>query len=356
MATQPFFSIVMPVYGVENYLQDAVYSVLKQTCSDFELLLIDDCSVDGSAALCQKLEREDERIRLYRNEKNLGLSLTRNVGMKKAQGRYIWFMDADDVVEDSLLQQVKDSLEENPAQLVLWGMKEVYYDAQGKQVNSVEIAYPRHTFRSAEELRPHIVELEKKLLYGYAWNKMYDLSYLKALDLQFEKITLIEDIVFNVKYCMDISSMNILDTTPYHYAKRIEGSLTTKYVPDYYELHCHRTKIILEQYERWGLCTKEVRDILGCMYIRYVFSALQRNCDRRSKMTHKMRLAWMKERYRETLFQELIPCAKPQSFFMKWMLLCLKSRASILALITGRLIYMVKNKMPMLFSEWKRGR
>lgn len=334
MATQPFFSIVMPVYGVENYLQEAVYSVLKQTCSDFELLLIDDCSVDGSAALCRKLKEEDERIRLYRNEENLGLSLTRNVGLQKARGRYIWFMDADDVVEESLLQQVKESLVKNPAQLVMWGIKEEYYDTQGRMAKCVEISYPRQYFCSEQELRPHIIALEKKLLYGYAWNKMYDLSYLRTLDLHFEKITLIEDIVFNVKYCMDISSMNILETTPYHYAKRGEGSLTTKYVPRYYELHCHRTEILLKQHEKWGICTEEVMDTLGCMYIRYVFSALQRNCDRRSEMTWKTRRMWMKERYREELFQKLIRYANPQSFFMKWMSFCLKKRITTLSLIT----------------------
>ena len=353
MAQQPFFSIVMPVYGVEKYLQAAVDSVLRQTFSDFELILVDDCSVDGSGKICETLARRDCRIRVFHNEKNLGLSLTRNVGLGYARGHYIWFMDSDDVVDDSLLQQVWDSLQKNKAQLVLWGIQEEYFDEKGNLRRTTIIDYPEYFFRSPEELRPHMIELEKRLLYGYAWNKIYDLSYLKNLGLQFEKITLIEDIVFNVKYCMDITGLNILGTAPYHYAKRGDGSLTTKYVPEYYELHQHRTRILMEQYETWGMSTPQVQNSLGCMHVRYIYSAMQRNCDKRAGMTHRMRRNWMRQLYKDNLYLALIPVTQPRSLSMRWMLCCLKHRWTTLSLFTARVIYLIKNKMPMIFAALK---
>ena len=73
-----------------------------------------------------------------------------------------------------------------------------------------------HYYRSAEEFRPHIIELEQQTLYGYAWNKFYLLSYIRELKLDYENVRLIEDIVFNVKYFMDIERLNILSLSLIH--------------------------------------------------------------------------------------------------------------------------------------------
>ena len=84
----PYFSVIMPVYGVEKYLRDTLDSVLRQTFADFELILVDDCSKDGSGKICDEVAASDGRVRVIHKEKNGGASSARNLGTKSASGKY----------------------------------------------------------------------------------------------------------------------------------------------------------------------------------------------------------------------------------------------------------------------------
>ena len=101
----------MPAYGVEKYLEKAVKSIVAQTFSDWELLIVEDGSPDKTGEIAEKLAKNDERIQVFHHEKNRGLSPARNTGMSHAKGQYIWFMDPDDTVDKDVLEQVRRSLE-----------------------------------------------------------------------------------------------------------------------------------------------------------------------------------------------------------------------------------------------------
>ena len=90
------YSIVMPIYNVENFLRDSVSDILCQIVSDFELILVDDCSTDSSGKICDELESNDKRIRVLHLPENGGLSNARNQGLDVANGEYIMFLDPDD--------------------------------------------------------------------------------------------------------------------------------------------------------------------------------------------------------------------------------------------------------------------
>lgn len=98
----PEISIIVPVYNVEKYLRRCVDSILAQTFTDFELLLIDDGSPDNSGAICDEYAAKDDRIRVFHKE-NDGVSSARNLGLDKAQGKYIGFVDGDDIVHEHFL-------------------------------------------------------------------------------------------------------------------------------------------------------------------------------------------------------------------------------------------------------------
>jgi len=119
MGNQPFFSIVMPVYNVSKYLKQAVESVCLQTFKDYELILIDDCSVDGSAEICDQIAIDTDKIQVMHLKNNKGVSNARNVGMSIASGQYLMFMDSDDFIDSELLERVYISIQENTAQIVL---------------------------------------------------------------------------------------------------------------------------------------------------------------------------------------------------------------------------------------------
>ena len=101
-------SVVMPVYNAQRFLSQAIDSVLEQSSSDFELIMIDDCSTDKSYEILCQYEKKDDRIRVFKNDKNLGVSYTRNFGVKKASCDYVAFIDSDDMwAFDKLEKQVK---------------------------------------------------------------------------------------------------------------------------------------------------------------------------------------------------------------------------------------------------------
>ena len=104
----------MPVYNSELYLAEAIESILAQTFTDFEFIIVDDGSNDGSTAIIQEYERRDDRVRFLLQERNLGVSLARNRGIDAARGQFIAFMDSDDVSLPTRLEQQLRYLQENP--------------------------------------------------------------------------------------------------------------------------------------------------------------------------------------------------------------------------------------------------
>ena len=105
-ARRPFFSIVMPCYGVEAYIARAIECVQAQTFSDWELIVVDDCTPDESAAIAMEYAARDGRIRVVSHEENRGLSAARNTGIDQARGRYLWMPDPDDTYATDILQRV----------------------------------------------------------------------------------------------------------------------------------------------------------------------------------------------------------------------------------------------------------
>ena len=354
---QPFFSIVMPVYKVEKYLEEAVSSVLNQSSDDFELLLIDDCSPDQSPLICDRMASEEPRIQVIHLEKNGGVSNARNIGMDHASGRYLFFMDSDDFIEPGLFDAARKSLLENPAPIVFFGMTEDHYDPQGRCVESLPVVLPTQYFKDKESLRKYMIRLEKSTLYGYACNKFYDLEYLRNLGLRYKEYALNEDILFNIAFCRDIERMNILGIPAYHYRKNMDNrSRTSQFVKEYFQLHVQKMQALADQYRYWNMYTEDVRCDLAAIYTRYIMSALQRNCDPRSHMTLGKRKRWIKRLYDQQLFKELIPYGKPSNPVVKVLHMCLNRHWTFLALVFGRGIYIVKNKMPGIFNAVQKNR
>ncbi|RDU58688.1 hypothetical protein CQA42_01940 [Helicobacter sp. MIT 99-5507] len=97
--TTPFISIIIPVYNVEKYISRCLESCINQSFSDIEILLIDDCGNDNSISIAKSFAKKDCRIRIIKNEKNLGLFHTRIVGEKEAKGLYLLHLDSDDYID-----------------------------------------------------------------------------------------------------------------------------------------------------------------------------------------------------------------------------------------------------------------
>lgn len=114
----PKVSIIVPVYNAEKYLQECVNSILNQTLSDLELILVDDGSTDSSPALCDKCAAQDERVKVI-HQTNAGAAVARNNGIKVAQGEYIAFVDSDDWIDTDMYERMLDAAAANDCDLVI---------------------------------------------------------------------------------------------------------------------------------------------------------------------------------------------------------------------------------------------
>lgn len=120
----PMVSIIMPVYNVEKYIRGSIDSVLAQTYTDFELIIVDDGSPDYSPQICDEYASKNNRIRVI-HKLNGGLSSARNTGVDHANGKYILFIDSDDTIEPDLLEKVVPVAEKENADVTIFGIKTV---------------------------------------------------------------------------------------------------------------------------------------------------------------------------------------------------------------------------------------
>jgi len=129
----PKISVVMPAYNAEKYLDESISSILNQTFSDFEFIIIDDASRDNSKSIIKKFQRKDRRIKFLQNKRNLGVALTRNKGLKIARGEYIATFDADDISLPQRLEIQKNYLENHPS-IFLIGSSAILIDEKGDKM------------------------------------------------------------------------------------------------------------------------------------------------------------------------------------------------------------------------------
>lgn len=120
-------SVIMPVYNTEKYVAEAIESILNQTFKDFEFIIIDDCSTDWSYQICKEYAKKDKRIRLFRNDKNMGVVKTRNLLFKKVspESKYIAIIDSDDVAKKDRLEKQVKFMEDNPDYAIIGSNLEI---------------------------------------------------------------------------------------------------------------------------------------------------------------------------------------------------------------------------------------
>lgn len=349
------YSIVIPVYQVVKYVERMLNAVVAQTYSNWELILVDDGSDDGSGAICERYAAADKRIQVF-HIPNQGPSNARNYGMDRALGDYILFLDSDDVADNNLLESIEVSLAAHPAEIVVYGAVEEYKNSSEEIIYKKEIFCGEKELKHPREIYKEVIRLEQKTLLGYPWNKAYKLDYLRRYHIRFENITMIEDILFNIEVFRNATAVNTLSSIPYHYAIRHKNSLTAKYLEDYFSLHEQRIKELLKLYGDWNYQTPAVMKILANIYCRYFFSALQRNCDARSGMNGKQKRAWIRNIYQTEVYEQLCPYLAPDNKVLKVLAWFLRHKSVVGCWIIGGMIYIIRTKFTGIFDRIKQNR
>ena len=133
----PLISVIVPVYNVEPYLRECVDSILGQSFSDFELILVDDGSPDKCGKICDEYAEKDSRVRVI-HQQNGGLSAARNTGIDAAKGEYLTFVDSDDMVHPLFLEHLMTIMKKNAAEISCCSMSEFPENGKPRELKSIE--------------------------------------------------------------------------------------------------------------------------------------------------------------------------------------------------------------------------
>ncbi len=254
------FSVLIPVYNAENYLDGCLRSVLDQTEQDFEIVLCDDGSSDGSLAICQEYMGKYSHIRVIINQENIGLLLTRRRLFAAAAGEYVLCVDADDLLESNALSALKDAIIKTHADMIVF--------------NAVCIHEDQTVDRFVPSLQPN--QLYKELGKTACYEAFFQTKYLNSLWTKAVKRQLIdvstdyepwktlsvgEDRFQSFPLFDKAASIYYINQTLYRYYKR-RNSITTSKKPRFYEMR----KMLWEREDRYLLAWHLRREAVETVY------------------------------------------------------------------------------------------
>lgn len=220
---KPLLSIIVPVYDVERYLLKCIDSILAQTFTDFELILVEDGSPDNCPALCDAAAAKDARIRVI-HQKNGGLSAARNAGLDAARGEWIGFVDSDDYIALEMYEALYKAVQSTGADLALCDYAEV--DETGALCPPMHISLAEQVFTGRELLKNATDSMIQP-----AWNKLYRRAVFAQLRYPEGKLN--EDLFLIPKICLQIQKAVVVPKALYYYVQRgssiMNGSKTLRH-------------------------------------------------------------------------------------------------------------------------------
>lgn len=266
-------SIIIPVYQAKKNIKKCIDSIRKQSFSDFELILVDDGSSDGSEKICDEYAQKDTRIKII-HQKNQGVSSARNTGLEYATGTYIAFVDADDWVEPDLFQECMMALKKNRTDILYHGfIKDIWKD---HKVTSIPKGLPEYTGNiSKEMMKKYIVKREGDInlnVFSYIFTR----ELIKTLRFDIN-MPYAEDAVFVMQALSKSQSYYFFQNCGYHYNARL-GSAAYKWQPKLMECYQKSFHEIVSFYKTLDLSKQDIHCFMAIKAINGYASLIYNLC------------------------------------------------------------------------------
>ena len=214
----PKVSIIVPVYNAEKYLHRCVDSILAQTFTDWECILVDDGSSDGSGAICDAYAKQDKRIKVVHKE-NGGVSAARNAALQRIEGIWLAFLDSDDAIYPNALQAMIDGAEQNDLDLIQCHFNREYEEGQVAAEATEVLTAPQYA--ASENYLTCVT------------GTLFKMSIVRAHSLRFDtKVRLGEDQIFLLNYMQHCSRAQRIGEVLYFYRDN-EGSAVNNPKPEF---------------------------------------------------------------------------------------------------------------------------
>ena len=301
----PSLSIIVPIYNVEPYLSRCIDSILEQTYTDFEVILVDDGSPDRCGEIIEEYAKKDMRI-VTLHQENKGVSTARNAGLKIARGKYIGFVDPDDYVHEQCYQKMIFELEKTDADIVCCNWDFISEDGNVKEhvMSNVSGVMSRETFIG------HIFDIPRTIG-GSNCNKLFLRDKIETL--YDEKLCICEDNLFLMKYTLNIKKASVVNEALYHIFERANSAIRLDVSKLIYGLPVRYQIIQLAAGVSCLLRSLAERDYLDSCYMIYL--QLKNKNQSSSDIVKKYIIKYMSLNFVSVMFNKEI-CWKTRAFYL----------------------------------------
>lgn len=345
-------SIIMPVYKVEDYVGKAIESILAQTFTEFEFLIVDDGTPDRSGEICDAYAAKDSRIHVIHKE-NGGAPSARNTAIDIAKGKYVYFLDSDDWAEPQMLADMYELAEKNDAQLVVCGFYiDTYY---GQKHLTEKVFVDDRVYLESESFREESYRyFDRNMLYT-PWNKLYRMDMIQTHQLRFPD-TLWDDFPFNLSYLFHVERVVFSTNAYYHFIRARAESETSAYRADMYEKREEEQGWMEELYRKWGIDNAQTKEMVARRYIERMIGCIANVTSSKCTLSGKERRAQIYRMIHNPRVDKALALARPRSGYMKLMLIPIRWKNTFLTWLESAVITFVKERNTKLFAMLKAGR
>ena len=340
------FSIIMPVYNVEKYVEKAIRSVMNQTYKNFELIVVNDGTKDNSMDIIKKLQKEDKRIKIF-NKENGGLSSARNFGLKYATGEYVCFIDSDDYVYENYLEVLYNEILNKESDLIIFGYNVDVVDSNEIVLKEFDILENYQEFNKKNKLY-----FENVSMIGYAWNKCFKRSIIEENNLTYEEGTsYIEDIIFNCDFIKKCTNIIIIPNIIYHYVQRERETLGRKSYNNMLELDLRYSEKLKQILLLLNNSRRKVdKTIYNTLFERIKWSLNLITLDKNISIKHKLSLIktyFIYIKNNEKKFNSYVTFSRKDKIFM----FLIKRKSTEIFYVANKLLFFLKKQLQNIKSK-----
>ena len=274
MNNQPLVTVAVAAYNVEKFLKKGMESLLNQTYSNIEIILVDDGSTDNSPFICDEYANNYSNIKVI-HKTNGGLGSARNAGIDNANGKYIYFFDVDDTIEPELIEYNVNIAEKYKTQMNIFSFNV-------KQVlngESEDILMDEEFISNNDRLKEVYCQ---KLLFtkhgnGFVWNKFYEMDFIKQNNFRFGNQRIQQDEPFNMQLYPVLDRVYISSRVLHNYVIYNSGNAGNRYLPNKFEIVTDVYHKFCEFYKTWDLDDGNVEEYIYNRYYNSIVNVITSN-------------------------------------------------------------------------------
>lgn len=346
-------SIIIPIYNCGKYIKRCIDSILKQNGLNFEIILINDGSSDNSGKICDGYSEKYNFIEVI-HKKNEGVSSARNEGLKKAKGKYIYFCDCDDYLENGMFDKIKQILNDREVDLINFGFYSIVENSNLQKLSIDIINYEEIFYKNRNEIKKNLVSLWDNTMLYNIWNKVYKKDIILENNIKFPNYDWGEDVEFNRLYLDKINNFYNSKECFYNYVRERDGSATKQYKHNIFEIRKKEFYEFNNYFDTWEINKDEYYEYSSRRYIERLLGCIENiYC---IDMSFSQRYKEIKIFINDSVTIETLKYAKPKSNKVKIMLIPIKLKSITMTMLMGRIFNITKTKFPALFNRLKNKR